>query len=97
MPVVWRAPAIADLERQLAIVEVDRPATALKIAELVVNATQRLIDFPLSGRHGALADTREIVLTRYPYIIVYSVIGGTVFILNVYHHHQLWPSVDHPV
>ena len=46
---------------------------------------------PYRGRLGWLDDTRELVIPRLPYIIVYQVLEERVVILNVLHGARRWP------
>lgn len=48
---------------------------------------------PLIGRAGQVAGTRELVISRYPYIAAYQVKGKAVEILAVVHTSRLWPDI----
>lgn len=48
--------------------------------------------FPESGRTGRIGDTRELVISKTPYIAAYRIIGNVVRILRVLHAAQLWPD-----
>lgn len=64
--------------------------TALKWHDNIFNATERLADFPLSGRvvpEIASNQIREIILS--PYRIIYKVHGNTCDILSVRHSRRL--------
>jgi toxin ParE1/3/4 len=50
----------------------------------------RLRDFPLSGRVGRLGGTRELVIQRTPYIVVYST-NGIVILMRILHGARRWP------
>jgi plasmid stabilization system protein ParE len=48
--------------------------------------------FPRSGRSGRIAGTRELVISRTPYIAAYRIAGDTVRILRVLHGSRRWPD-----
>lgn len=47
--------------------------------------------FPFASRPGLKTNTREKILHKFPYTIVYKVIDDRVKILTVYHQHQKRP------
>jgi toxin ParE1/3/4 len=51
-----------------------------------------LADNPHMGRPGRVPGTRELVVTRTPYIVPYRVRGDTLEILRVYHGARRWPD-----
>jgi toxin ParE1/3/4 len=46
---------------------------------------------PYRGRYGHIENTRELVLPRLPYLVVYKVLEERVLILNIVHGAQRWP------
>lgn len=52
---------------------------------------KKLSTFPLSGRAGALATTRELVVPRFPYIIVYRLSVDCIEIIGMFHAAQDLP------
>ena len=51
-----------------------------------------LSDVPDMGRTGRIAGTRELVIPRLPYVLVYRLTNGTVDILTILHTSQRWPK-----
>ncbi len=51
-----------------------------------------MLQHPEMGRHGRIEGTRELVISRTPYIAAYRITGDTVRILRVLHGAQLWPD-----
>ena len=47
---------------------------------------------PLSGRIGRIDGTREAVVPRSPYIVVYEILEQTVYILGIWHATRQWPE-----
>lgn len=62
-----------------------------RVVRSLHDAMQGLAQFPLLGRAGVVPGTRERILTRYPYKIVYEVHGDTIEIDRVLHTAQQWP------
>jgi toxin ParE1/3/4 len=51
-----------------------------------------LTEHPYSGRKGRVEGTRELVISRMPYIAAYVVEEGYIAILAVLHHARKWPD-----
>jgi len=92
--VEWTHPALADLiEAQAYIAKENRRAAEI-IGQRVWDASQSLEDNPYSGREGQVIDTRELVVARTPYLLVYGINldKQQVEILHVYHGRQNWQA-----
>ena len=66
-------------------------AVAVRIGRAIREAAELLTYFPLAGREGRIAGTREWVVRQLPYIIVYEITNGTpntVMVLSVFHGRQ---------
>ena len=61
------------------------PTAAAKVVLAIRAATHRLDHFPLSGRNGGTPNTREIVVPKLPYIIVYRIKLDCAEIVAVFH------------
>jgi addiction module RelE/StbE family toxin len=70
----------------------DNPAAAVRMIERIRTAVERLAVAPAMGRPGRVADTRELVITRTPYIVPYRVVDDAVQIITILHSAQLWPT-----
>jgi toxin ParE1/3/4 len=67
------------------------PDAAIRVGAAIREAAQFLRYFPYAGRPGQSADTREWVVRRFPYILVYEVNTGEeneIMILGVFHSAQ---------
>lgn len=67
------------------------PAAADRVVGAILNAANGLAQFPLMGRPGAVPGTRERIVTRYPYRVVYHSVDDTVEVLRIIHTARQWP------
>lgn len=91
MKPVWTRAAIRDLSNAREYIARENPNAAREIALKIVDATERLINFPEKGRPGRVNGTRELVATGTQYLIVYRVKKNAVHFLRVLHGSQRWP------
>jgi len=90
LQVEWTRPALADLIEAQSYIARENPHAAQLIGERIWRASQSLGAHPYSGREGHVDSTREWVVQRTPYLIVYRVHNDRVEILHVYHGKQNW-------
>jgi len=83
--------ASADLAELLAYIAADNPNAAYRVQEEIRTQTEKLAQHPEIGRRGRVRGTRELVVTRTPYIAAYCIVGDTVTILRVLHGARRWP------
>lgn len=60
---------------------------AKEILGFVLDAIENLADFPHMGKATDHPDCRVLILSKYPYRVTYTVIGGTVLVYRVLHQH----------
>ena len=92
MDIVWREVAIDGLERARSYVAQQNPAAAERIRHTIITAVGRLADRPNLGRPGRVEGTRELVVPRTRYIVVYAVLDDDVVVVAVQHTAQQWPD-----
>ena len=92
MRIVWTEPAIRDLASARAYIARDNPSASDRQVERVIAAVAGLLQFPEIGRPGRRPGTRELVISRTPYIAAYRVRGDAIEILRVLHGRQRWPD-----
>ncbi len=92
MHLVWTEPALRDLAAARAYVALDNPGAAARQMALVLQAAETLVRFPHIGRSGRCLGTRELVVSRTPYLLPYRVIADRKEILRVLHGRQRWPD-----
>ena len=88
----WLEAAIADLRAIKAYIAEENPDAARRVIASIRNETNILINQPTIGRAGRIADTRELVMSQYPYIVAYREQSGEVHILAVVHTSRRWPE-----
>ncbi|MEN6534281.1 MAG: type II toxin-antitoxin system RelE/ParE family toxin [Bryobacteraceae bacterium] len=76
-------PAAHDLEEIVDYIALDNPVAAEGVYRGIVEAAQKLPQFPALGRPGRHPETRELSVS--PYLIVYRVGPEAVTILAVFH------------
>lgn len=62
----------------------------------ILETVRRVGQMPRSGRAGRIEGTREAVVPRSPYIVVYRISEQTVDILGIWHAARLWPESFEP-
>jgi toxin ParE1/3/4 len=73
MKVVFDPRAIEDLEHIHDFIASDSPASAHAVVDRILSSIEKLGEFPSMARAGQVEGTREWVVPRFPYIIVYRV------------------------
>lgn len=89
----WQSPALQDLAAVSLYIGSDNESAALGVATAIVElVNSQLPLFPRSGRVGRVAGTRELVVSKTPYIVVYEIVDEQVNILSILHTSQSWPE-----
>lgn len=83
----------ADLERIVEYIAQNDLVAALSMWDEIEAQAERLRDFPHSGRVGRLPGTRELVVTRTSFLVVYRV-GENVELIRILHGAQQWPPAE---
>lgn len=93
MRLQWSHLAVADRDSIMTHIAKDNVVAALDIDNKIAGAVETLMQFPEAGRVGRVSDTRELVVSRTNYIVVYrvNVESKVVLILRVIHGAQYWP------
>ena len=86
MQVEWTRGAERNLDAIESYIAQDNPTAAAKTVFKIVKRTfEQLSKHLSSGKPGRINNTRELIFPELPYIVIYSVQQGTIFILRVYH------------
>ncbi len=94
MTIRWTRLANDDFLGIIGWIAATNPVAASSVGQRILDAVERLEDFPFRGRPGRSPGTRELVISDLPYLVVYSVEAAnrrTVVILRVLHGAMLWP------
>jgi addiction module RelE/StbE family toxin len=84
MRVIWTRTAARGIERAYDYLVDFNPRAAVQVMEGLREAGNSLVHFSHRGRRVPGTEMRELV-TSYPYIIRYEIIGDAVVILRVRH------------
>jgi len=89
--VKFSASAAEDLKTiQEYICENNREAAKKVVAHIIKEIETVIVPNPGAGRAGRVLRTRELVISKYPYIIPYQVRENTIYILRVLHTSRKW-------
>jgi toxin ParE1/3/4 len=75
-------PALRGLVSLRAYISQDNPAAAERQVERVLSAAAGLAEIPETGRPGRRARTRELVVSRMPYLVPYRIRGELIEIMR---------------
>lgn len=81
----WRPAAKADLLDLIGYIAQDSLSAALRMHDAITAAVEGLPTHPQRGRPGRLDGTRELVVPRTPYVVVYSASVTTIEVLRILH------------
>lgn len=62
-----------------------------RVVRAILVACDHLARYPLLGKPGGLMHTREWLMARYPYRIVYQLRGESVAVARILDQRQNWP------
>ena len=91
MEVIVSPAAREDIRSVYAYYADRNPDAAGRVVRTIIDVINGLAQFPLMGREGVKPGTRERILTRYPYKVVYEIRGEVIEIDRVLHAAQQWP------
>jgi toxin ParE1/3/4 len=86
----WASRAVRSLNEARDYVALDNPEAARRMVHRLEAAVQQLVVFPMMGRQGMRAKTREWVVAGTPFILVYRVEQSHVTILALLHGSRDW-------
>jgi len=94
MQIRWLDRAEADIDELFEYLLDRDPRAAQRIYNAIREQVALLADQPGLGRPGRVAGTRELVITRTPYIVAYTVDLhiDAVIVLRVLHGARRWPD-----
>jgi toxin ParE1/3/4 len=92
MNVIWSIASTGHLQQLDGYLHEESPGGSTVMRRRILQTVRRVSQMPLSGRVGRIDGTREAVVPRSPFIVVYELAPQTVYILGVWHAARLWPE-----
>ena len=92
MLVRWTQPAADDLTH-ICDYTLDQfgPTQARSTALTIYESAESLCALPNRGRPGRIRNTRELIVSGLPFLIIYRIREGSIEINRVLHGAQKWP------
>jgi toxin ParE1/3/4 len=87
----WLKRALNDRDAQLDYIAEDNPMAAVAQGDRIEDQVDQLLQHPQLGRPGRKQGTRELVISRTPFIVVYRIRGKRIELLRLLHGAQKWP------
>jgi toxin ParE1/3/4 len=87
----WLPAASTHRFEQLDYIAQDNPLAAISQDEHIEHQVNMLMQHPEMGRIGRKKGTRELVISRTPFIVVYRIQGTRIEIIRLLHSSQQWP------
>lgn len=88
--IIFTIPAQEDLRAIKQYICCDNFETMQQVVEYIIDSVEKLKDNPSIGRAGRVLRTRELVISKYPYIVPYQVRENTIYVLRVLHTSRKW-------
>jgi toxin ParE1/3/4 len=92
MKTIWTPSALRDIEAIGDYIAGENPVAAARVVTRIFEQVDLLDRSPEIGRAGRVVGTRELVVSRTPYIVAYRAIPAVVQILAVIHGARKWPD-----
>lgn len=92
MQIKWLRTAIKNLDAAASYIAKDDPEAAKKMYAHIKKSVGTLIEHPELGRTGRIFGTRELVISKYPFIVPYRIRVEEIQILRVFHTSQKLPT-----
>jgi addiction module RelE/StbE family toxin len=92
MRVRWKSAALKDLAEIAEHIADENTQAARRVVSEIRRQSLILSRHSEIGRAGRVAGTRELVITKFPYVIAYEETQKFVDILAVVHASKLWPD-----
>lgn len=83
--------ALLNLDQEASYIAQDNPKAAADLVLHLRDSALILGEQPNLGRPGRIPGTRELVVSKLPYILPYRVRNDAVEILRVFHAARKWP------
>ena len=88
----WKEVAQEDVQHILKHIAQDNVSAAFDVLSEIEHQVGQLEDHPKLGRIGRVKGTRELVISRTPYIVAYRIDANLVTVVRVLHGAREWPA-----
>jgi toxin ParE1/3/4 len=92
MKLEWLPRALLDFNEIIDYIAADNPVAAIEQGDEIETQVAGLLENRHRGRAGRVKGTRELVVVRTPYIVVYRIKKDAILVLSVLHGARLWPD-----
>jgi toxin ParE1/3/4 len=89
---VWLPTAIKNRHALIDHIAEDNLRAAIEHDERIEKQIDQLLENPEIGRAGRRKGTRELVISRTPFIVVYRIKAKRIVIVRLLHTSQAWPA-----
>ncbi len=83
--------AFQDLQSVKDYIGQDKPNAALAVVKRVIEAIENIATFPSMGRTGRVPNTKELVVSGTPLIIIYQIQQDVLYVVRIIHTARKWP------
>lgn len=91
MKLSWLPKAIANRDAQITYIAQDNPLAAVTQGDHIAEQIEILLQHPEMGRPGRKKGTRELVISRTPFVAVYRINGTRIEVIRLLHSSQQYP------
>jgi len=84
MDIIWSDGAREDIRQIYNHISQHNVKNALSVAFEIEQKIENLSDFPYMGTEGRVAGTRELYISKYPYVVVYRVSSNEIYIVAIF-------------
>jgi toxin ParE1/3/4 len=89
----WLPKAVANCDSQIEHIAKDNPIAAISQGDEIEKQVMDLVGDPsISGRPGRKPGTRELVISRTPFIAVFRIKGRIIEVFLLLHSSRKWPK-----
>jgi toxin ParE1/3/4 len=92
MNVFWSEASIRHLKEIIKYTQPESAPGAVAVRRRILKTAWRVGQMPYSGRIGRVEGTREAVVPKSPYIVVYQISAHAIEIIGIWHGARQWPE-----
>jgi toxin ParE1/3/4 len=90
LTIIWTDIAIRHLESVWEYLATDNPTAADSQIDRILDAAEKLAQYPELGRKGRIPATRDLVITETPFLVAYRIHKREIQLLAVLHRARRW-------